>query len=65
MLILTRHPGESVILDDKNVVTVLEVKGSQVKLGFSFPPECKILREELQIKEDQLRNQQQDEANED
>jgi carbon storage regulator len=50
MLYLTRKIGESVIINNTIEVTVVEVKGRTVKLGFQFPPEASILRKELHDK---------------
>jgi carbon storage regulator len=47
MLILTRKPGESVIVEDSVRITVLEVRGSQVKLGIQAPQEVRVNREEV------------------
>ena len=47
MLYLTRKIGESVIINNTIELTVVEVKGRTVKLGFVFPPEASILRKEL------------------
>jgi carbon storage regulator len=47
MLILTRKPGESVIIEESVRITVLEVRGSQVKLGIQAPPEVRVNREEV------------------
>jgi len=47
MLYLTRKIGESVIINNTIELTVIEVKGRAVKLGFNFPPEATILRKEL------------------
>ena len=47
MLYLTRKIGESVIINNTIELTVVEVKGRTVKLGFEFPPEASILRKEL------------------
>jgi carbon storage regulator len=54
MLYLTRKIGESVIINNTIEVTVVEVKGKTVKLGFEFPPEASILRKELH---DRIREQ--------
>lgn len=53
MLYLTRRPGEAVIINNAIEVRVVELKGRTVKLGFRFPPEATVLREEvfLQIKQ--------------
>ena len=47
MLYLTRKVGESVIINDTIEVTVIEVRGKSIKLGFTFPPDVTVLREEL------------------
>lgn len=47
MLYLTRKIGESIIINNHIELTVVEVRGKTVKLGFLFPPEASILRKEL------------------
>ena len=47
MLVLTRHIGEKIIINNDTEVTVLEIKGGQVKLGFDAPEHVPIVREEL------------------
>ena len=47
MLILTRRVGESLRISDDIVVTVLEVKGNQVKIGTDAPREVSVVREEI------------------
>ena len=51
MLILTRRPGESIIIEtpagERITVTVLGVKGNQVRIGTDAPDDIRILREEL------------------
>jgi carbon storage regulator len=47
MLILTRKPEQSIIIDDNIVVTVLGVEGDRVKLGIRAPAEISVLREEI------------------
>lgn len=47
MLYLTRKEGESIIINNTIELTVMEVRGRTVKLGFVFPPEASILRKEL------------------
>ena len=47
MLILSRRTGESVTIGDEVTVTVLGVKGSQVRLGFAAPPDVAVHREEI------------------
>lgn len=47
MLYIARKGGESVIINDRIKVTVTEVRGKSVKLGFEFPQGTQVLREEL------------------
>lgn len=47
MLILTRRPGESVMVGDDIVVEVLGVKGNQVRIGFTAPDDVAVHREEV------------------
>lgn len=47
MLILTRRMGESLCIGDHVVVTVLAVKGTQVRLGITAPREVTVDREEV------------------
>lgn len=50
MLYLTRKIGESIIINNNIELTVVEVRGKSVKLGFVFPKEATILRKELHEK---------------
>lgn len=47
MLYLTRKVGETVIINDTVEVTVVEVRGKAIKLGFTFPPDVSVLRKEV------------------
>ena len=47
MLYLTRKIGETVVIGDDVEVTILEVKGQSVRLGFTFPPDISVLRKEI------------------
>lgn len=47
MLILTRRVGESVMIGDEIAVTVLGVKGNQVRIGVNAPKNVSVHREEI------------------
>ncbi|EAW29597.1 carbon storage regulator [marine gamma proteobacterium HTCC2143] len=47
MLILTRRVGETLMVGEEVTVTVLEVKGSQVRIGINAPKEISVHREEI------------------
>jgi len=47
MLILTRRVGETLMIGDEVTVTVLGVKGNQVRLGVNAPKEVAVHREEI------------------
>jgi carbon storage regulator len=47
MLILTRRVGESVMIGDEVAITVLRVKGNQVRLGVNAPKTVSVQREEI------------------
>lgn len=47
MLYLSRKIGESIIVNNTIEMTVIEVRGKTVKLGFTFPPDATVLRKEI------------------
>ena len=59
MLILTRRVGETVMIGDEIAVSVLDVRGNQVRLGIAAPKEVTVHREEV------YRRVQQDKAEKD
>ena len=54
MLALTRKKGESLVINNNIEVTILEIRGDQIKLGISAPRDVSIYRREvyLQIQEE-------------
>lgn len=50
MLYLVRKIGESIIINNNIEVKVVEVKGKSVKLGFEFPADVSVLRQEVHQK---------------
>ncbi len=50
MLILTRRIGETIIINDSITVTVLGVKGNQVRLGINAPKDVSVDRQEIHDK---------------
>ena len=47
MLILTRRVGEKLVIGENVVITVLGVKGNQIRIGIDAPPEVDVHREEI------------------
>ena len=60
MLILTRRVGETLMIGDDVTVTVLGVKGNQVRIGVIAPKDVSVHREEIyeRIKKEQQLQQQ-------
>lgn len=50
MLILTRRVGETLMVGDEVSVTVLGVKGNQVRIGINAPKDVSVHREEIYLR---------------
>jgi carbon storage regulator CsrA len=55
MLILTRRVGETIMIGDDVTVTVLGVKGNQVRVGVNAPKTTEVHREEIYVRIQQER----------
>ncbi len=60
MLALTRKKGEALVLNNDIEITVLEIKGDQVKLGIQAPKEVPVYRKEIYL---QIQKENQDSMN--
>lgn len=49
MLILTRKPGEAIVVGDDIRINVVSVKGNQIALGITAPKEIPVHREEVHM----------------
>lgn len=47
MLVLSRKRGEKVRINDNVIITVVEIRGDKIRLGFEAPQEIQINREEV------------------
>ncbi|CAA0091678.1 Translational regulator CsrA [BD1-7 clade bacterium] len=62
MLILTRRVQEALVIGENVTVTVLSVKGNQVRLGIDAPADVKVHREEIYRRVKQAAEQEQAET---
>jgi len=51
MLLLTRRKGESIVIDGGIVITVDRLRGASVRLGIEAPPNVRIVRSELLLRQ--------------
>lgn len=47
MLILGRYVGQEIIINDNIVITVLGIRGGQIKIGINAPPDVSVNRREI------------------
>ena len=49
MLALTRKKGEALVINNNSEITVLEIRGDQIKIGISAPKDVPIYRKEVYL----------------
>jgi carbon storage regulator len=47
MLVLTRKPGEGIVIGDNVIVKIIEMKGGGIRIGIDAPRQTKIYRQEV------------------
>ena len=47
MLVLTRKPGEKIVIGDNIILTIVEIKGDNIRIAIDAPKEIKIYRGEI------------------
>ena len=63
MLILSRRTDESIVIGDEVTITILSVKGKQVRIGINAPPDVSVHRQEIyqRIQDDEPADEASDE----
>lgn len=51
MLILSRQPGEKIMIGDDVEIIILDISGGQIKVGVTAPKDVVILREEVAVRD--------------
>ena len=57
MLILTRKVGESLLIGDDVSITILNIRGNQVKIGVQAPKDVSVHREEIYLRIHQTKDE--------
>ncbi len=57
MLVLTRRPGEEIVIDGNIRVTVVSVKGDRIRIGIEAPPSVVVDRQEIHERRQHSPNQ--------
>ena len=47
MLVLSRKPGEKLLIGDQITITIVEVQGNRIRIGIEAPDDVRVLRSEL------------------
>jgi carbon storage regulator len=63
MLVVSRRPGQSILVGPDIEVVVLEVEGNQVRIGINAPRAVRILRRELHVQVERENRRSVDEGN--
>lgn len=58
MLILTRKPGEIICIGNTIEVTILEIRGSQIRVGITAPSDISVDRKEVRIRKEHEGNKE-------
>jgi carbon storage regulator len=58
MLILTRKTGETLVIGDDIIITLLGIRGQQVRLGIQAPKDISVHREEIYLRIQKEKNEE-------
>ena len=51
MLVLSRKPGESILINDNIKITLIDIRGDKARIGIEAPKDMNVVRKELERKE--------------
>ena len=63
MLALSRKKGEAIVINNNIEITILEIKGEQVKIGISAPKEVPVYRKEVYVQIEEANKAAMEQAN--